>query len=85
MACDKQEEEEQALAREREIAFSQDSEDIIYGSQEDIDMEPNENPFLAAQARKNMANDSKTTLTPKMGGTWNPFKKSTTPSAVSSR
>ena len=39
LACEKQEEEEQQqkLASEREtVTFSQDSEDIIYGSQEDI-------------------------------------------------
>ena len=42
-------------------------------------MEPTVNPFLEAQAKKSMLNNSNSTATPKMGGTWNPFKKSTTP------
>ena len=46
MACDKQEEEERIQALENNQELSQDSEDIIYDTQEDIDMEIPENPFL---------------------------------------
>ena len=51
LACDKQEEEErnEALEKNKQNSgedLSQDSEDIIYDTQEEIDMEIPENPFL---------------------------------------
>ena len=73
---------------EREVYYSQDSEDIIYGSQnvDEVEIKTPENPFLAAQARKEKMNSSSnfTQLVNNSGGNFNPFKKTHTPNSVTS-
>ena len=83
MAYAKQEAEEEIKIREN-YAQSQASEDMFATQDTEIEMEPSENPFLAAQAKQETSLKS-AFVTPTNGGSRNPFAKSNTPSSLSNR
>ncbi len=90
LAFEKQQEEERQEQEQqqesyRNYAASQASVDLFASQEDDIELEPAENPLLAAEARKDTATYGKSFITPtQSSGNRNPFKKSATPSSASS-